>query len=449
METEPRVARLRALAREPVSAASLAALRVIFGLVCFGSSLRFLSRGWVDALYVRPTHLIAYWGFEWLPRPSSQGLYALFGAMLASSLAVVFGAWARAALCVYALCFTWIELLDRSNYLNHYYFVTLFAVMLACLPVSARLSLDARRRPRLARAEIPRWMLWIPQAQIGLVYFFAGVAKLEVDWLVRAEPLRTWLTARAELPLVGPWLTTPLAAYAMSWSGAVFDLTIPFLLLARRTRVPAYLAVISFHAITGMLFNIGVFPWVMVGVTTVFFDPRWPERWMRSRAPAPSRGEGALPSRLATAVIAGYFTVQALLPLRVYAYPGDARWTEQGFRFGWRVMVMEKAGDVRFRVREPATGREWTVLPGEFLSPTQARVIAGTPDMILAAAHILRDEFAARGVRDAQVYADAWASLHRRRSRRLVDPSVDLARERDTLAPYRWVYPDPDTAPSL
>lgn len=448
METEGPIARIRARAIEPVSPASLAALRVIFGLVCLGSALRFLWRGWVETLYVRPTHLIAYWGFEWLPRPSATGLYALFAAMIASSIAVVLGAWARAALCVYALCFTWVELLDRTNYLNHYYFVTLFAVMLACLPVSARCSLDAWRRPALARAAIPRWMLWVPQAQIGLVYFFAGVAKLEADWLVRAEPLRTWLLARAELPVIGPWLTTRLAAYAMSWAGAAFDLSIPFLLLFRRTRVPAYLAVITFHVATGLLFNIGVFPWVMVGVTTVFFDPRWPERWIgRGDASGASEPVGLL-SKPARVAIALYFAVQVLLPLRVYAYPGDARWTEQGFRFGWRVMVMEKAGDVRFRVRDASTRREWVVFPAEFLSPTQARVIAATPDMILAAAHILKAEFASRGVRGASVYVDAWASLHGRPSRRLVDPSVDLGSERDTLAPYRWVYPDPDSAPA-
>ncbi len=108
---------------------------------------------------------------------------------------------------------------------------------------------------------------------------------------------------------------------------------------------------------------------------------------------------------------------------------------------------MEKAGDVRFRVSDPRSGRRWSVEPGEFLTATQARVVAGTPDLILTAAHMVRDDFARRGVA-VRVYVDAWASLHGRPARRLVDPRVDLAREEDTLRPYRWVYPDPATAPA-
>jgi vitamin K-dependent gamma-carboxylase len=438
---------LRARAAAPVSAASLGALRVIYGATLLAAVVRFAARGWIDALYVRPAHLFAYWGFGWVPRPGATGLHALFAVMGAAAVAVALGWRARVALGVFALCFTWVELLDRTSYLNHYYFVSVFTALLALLPVSARYSLDARRDPSLARATVPAWTLWIPRAQLAIVYLFAGVAKLKGDWLLRAEPLRTWLLARADAPVVGPLLATPAAAYAMSWAGTIFDLTIPWLLLSRRTRVPAYLAVIGFHAATGMLFNIGMFPWVMVGATTVFFDPAWPERFFPSRGePTPARAS-ALPSRALTAGLALYFAAQLLLPLRMHLYPGDACWTEQGFRFAWHVMVMEKAGDVRFRVTDPHSGRAWVVEPGEFLSPTQARVMAGTPDMILTAAHFVRDDFARRGVPGARVYADAWASLHGRPARRLVDPRVDLAREEDSLRPYRWVYPDPATAP--
>lgn len=449
MGIERALTSLRARAAAPVDSASLGALRVVYGALLFAAVARFAARGWIDALYVRPARLFPYWGFGWVPRPSALGLHALFAGMAAAALAVMVGWRARAALVVFALGFTWVELLDRTNYLNHYYFVSVFTALLALLPVSARYSLDARRDPSLASATVPASALWVPRAQLAVVYLFAGVAKLKGDWLLRAEPLRTWLLARTDTPLVGPLLATPAAAYGMSWAGTIFDLTVPWFLLWRRTRVPAYLAVIGFHAATGMLFNIGMFPWVMVAATTVFFEPDWPERILpeRWRARPPARPTSA-PSRGLACGLAVYFAAQALLPLRMHLYPGDPCWTEQGFRFAWHVMVMEKAGDVRFRVSDPATGRAWSVEPGEFLTATQARVMAGTPDMILAAAHMVRDDFARRGVPGVRVYADAWASLHGRPARRLVDPRVDLAREEDSLLPYRWVYPDPDRAPS-
>ena len=39
-----------------------------------------------------------------------------------------------------------------------------------------------------------------------MVYVFAGLAKLNADWLLDAQPLRIWLAARSDLPIVGPLL---------------------------------------------------------------------------------------------------------------------------------------------------------------------------------------------------------------------------------------------------
>ncbi len=43
-------------------------------------------------------------------------------------------------------------------------------------------------------------------------------------------------------------------AYAFSWLGCLYDLSIPFLLLYRKTRPFAYAAVIIFHILTAILF---------------------------------------------------------------------------------------------------------------------------------------------------------------------------------------------------
>ncbi len=68
------------------------------------------------------------------------------------------------------------------------------------------------------------------------------------------------------------------------------------LLLWRRTRLVAWVAVVAFHVATWLLFPIGVFPWLMIGVTTIFFEPDWPERiatkvrvWRRRSDPVDDR----------------------------------------------------------------------------------------------------------------------------------------------------------------
>ena len=104
-----------------------------------------------------------------------------------------------------------------------------------------------------------------------MVYFFAGVAKLNFDWLIEAQPLKIWLPAQSHLPMIGPFLEMEVTAYFFSWFGAIYDLTIPFLLLMNRTRPWAYAAVVVFHVMTRILFPIGMFPFIMIGATLIFF----------------------------------------------------------------------------------------------------------------------------------------------------------------------------------
>ncbi|MEZ4408382.1 MAG: HTTM domain-containing protein [Polyangiales bacterium] len=140
------------------------------------------------------------------------------------------------------------------------------------------------------------------------------------------------------------------------------------------------------------------------------------------------------------ALAAAHLAVQLLLPQRRLLYPGDATWTEQGFRLAWHVMLVEKSGDVSFRVVESSTGRRWTVHRG-VLTPMQARTMSTVPDMIAQAATMVRDDFARRGHPSVAVYADAFVSINGRPSRRIVDPSVDLGRVGDSLGPKPWILP--------
>ncbi|HWU88567.1 MAG TPA: HTTM domain-containing protein, partial [Kofleriaceae bacterium] len=159
--------------------------------------------------------------------------------------------------------------------------------------------------------------------------------------------------------------------------------------------------------------------------------------------PARSAAPRAVP-----AVLAVHFAIQLAMPLRHLLYPGDVCWTEEGFRFAWNVMLIEKTGTVEAHVTEPATGRRWVVSPGAYLTPYQTRMMSSQPDMILQFAHMVAADFRERGVRDPEVRVDAVASLNGRRRARLVDPTVDLARETDGFAPKRWITPAPSPDPS-
>jgi hypothetical protein len=154
------------------SIAPLVVFRIIFGLMMFVSTLRFLLKGWVDLLFIQPTNFFHYYGFEWVKPLGEIGMYTVFGLLLISALFIALGLFYRWATILYFLLFTYVELIDITNYLNHYYFISLVAFLLCLLPAHRSLSVDVWRKPSLELSKIPNWILGLLKFQLGIVYFF-------------------------------------------------------------------------------------------------------------------------------------------------------------------------------------------------------------------------------------------------------------------------------------
>jgi vitamin K-dependent gamma-carboxylase len=136
-----------------------------------------------------------------------------------------------------------------------------------------------------------------------------------------------------------------------------------------------------------------------------------------------------------------YLGLQVLVPLRFVLYPGNVNWTEEGFRFAWRVMLIEKSGQVEFEVVNHNPPRRWVVYPRSELTPLQYKMMSTQPDMIHEYALHLAERYRRQGYPDVEVRAQAWAALNGRPSQRLIDPAVDLAREPRSLLPKSWIVP--------
>jgi hypothetical protein len=428
-----------------VDLASLAAFRIAFGSLLLVATLRSFWKGTIAEYFLLPTHFFKYWGFGWVRPWPGPGMYLHFALMAACALGIAVGYRYRASVAGFGLLFTYAHLIDKTNYLNHYYLVSCVCGLMACLPLAGMWSIDARRDPATRRSHVPVWMLWLLRAQFGLVYCFGGIAKLNEDWLLRAQPLSIWLGRSADVPVLGPLLSQAWAPYVLSWAGAAFDLSVVPLLLWRRTRPLALLAAVAFHALTARLFAIGMFPYFMIGGALLFLEPSWPRglgaRLGLHRVPAePEVAVTRVPVWLPWGA-AAFFLIQLLVPLRHWLYPGELCWTEQGFRFSWNVMLMEKDGAVDFRVVEARTGRTFHASPRDYFTAYQTAMMAPQPDMVLEAAQLVAADFRARGVEQPAVYADAFASLNGRPMQRLIDPRVDLSRQTDGFSNKPWILP--------
>ncbi len=420
-----------------MSAASSAVFRIAFGLVALVLIVRFFAHGWIDSLLLDPVHHFKYPGFTWVQALPPPLMYALFAALALTAAAMALGYRQRLSAAFFAVGFAYVELIDRTNYLNHYYWIFLTAVVLAFVPLSGMWSVDSRRGRVTPSRHISEWIVWLLRFQVGMVYLFAGVAKLNSDWLFRAEPLATWLPARSDLWLVGPLLAVPATAFVLSWAGALFDLTIVGWLLNKRTRLPAYLALVGFHSTTWLLFpSIGVFPLVMGVGALIFFEPDWPLR-AKARRPQPAQtAQTGSTSKVGVALVALYVVLMIAIPLRHFTLPGDVHWNGDGYLFSWHVMLNEKAGSADFIVTDD-NGTSWVVGPPGYLTDRQVAVMSTNPDMIRRTAELIASDL---GV---SVKADVQLSFNGRRSVQFTDPKVVLAPE--ATESDHWIAPAPST----
>ena len=128
-----------------------------------------------------------------------------------------------------------------------------------------------------------------------------------------------------------------------------------------------------------------------------------------------------------------------IFPWRYLLYPGNLFWTEEGYRFSWRVMLMEKAGAATFYVKDGEDGREGSVINHQFLNAHQEKQMAMQPDLILQYAHWLENHFKGKGMSDPKVRVEAWVTLNSKPARLLIDPDVDLTEIEDSWKPKSWI----------
>lgn len=438
-------------------AAPLAFYRMAFGLMMFFSVLRFALNGWIDKFYIQPQFHFTYYGFGWV-KPLGIYTYLLFIICAIAALMVAAGYKYRLASILFFLSFTYIELMDKTYYLNHYYFISLASFVMMFLPANEFFSADVRNGTAQLNNSVPRYTIDILKLLLAIVYFYAGLAKLNSDWLLNAQPLRIWLPANAHIPMIGGFMGKIWVAYAFSWVGALYDLFIVFLLINKRTRWMGFGLVVVFHLLTRILFPIGVFPFVMIVSSLIFFGPAFHRKvlafigkffkFQLSTEVVPNfiqPENNRKPQQFKIALLSVFVAIQWLFPFRYLAYPGELFWTEEGFRFSWRVMLMEKAGYAQFNVSDPATGKFVMVDNSQFLTRFQEKQMSFQPDFILEYAHFLHNYYQQQGMVDPEVKVNSYVALNGRLSQPYIDPNVNLAKQDESCKHKTWILPFNDT----
>ena len=431
---------------EPIDNSPLVLFRGVFGLLIALEAGGAIATGWVRRVFVEPTFTFNFIGFDWLQPLVGETMYILYAAMAVLGLMVMLGYHYRFAVISFGLLWTISYLLQKTSYNNHYYLLILLCGMMAIVPAHRYWSLDVKQGRVAQSLTCPRWCLLIFGLQVGIVYFFAAVAKLYPGWL-SGEPIAGWLASKSDYFLIGPWLQASWLPMVVAYGGVAFDALVVPLLLWKRTRLFAFGVSIVFHLFNSAVFHIGIFPYLMIGICVFYFPPEQIRRWFFRHKPSE---ESVVTARYPTqrwlvGLLAVYFAWQIYLPLRHHFYDGDVLWTEEGHRMAWRMMLRSRWGNVTFKVVDPTTGKSWNAVPSDYLTPKQARKLAAHPDLIWQFSQWLEGEFRRKGYADVEVYATARASVNGSKPMPLTEPTVDLTQVDWT--PFRhavWIVPYPE-----
>lgn len=429
----------------------LVIFRIGFGFMMLFSIIRFWSKGWIEKIYIEPSFHFTYYGFEWV-KPLGDKIYILFILCAISSALIAIGLKYKLAIITFFLSFTYIELLEKTIYLNHYYFICVLSFLLIFLPLNSSFSIDNLINNKKSNS-VPRWTIDSIKLMLGIVYIYAGLAKINSDWLLQALPLKIWLPSKYDLPIIGETLMQEnWVHFAMSWGGMLYDLLIPFLLLYKRTRTFAFLLVVFFHVFTRVLFPIGVFPYIMIISALIFFDAKFHKKIInilkkiinpisKRLSQINIQNVKFYSNKKIIWVLAIFFILQLTIPLRHLSYNGNIMWHEQGYRFSWRVMLMEKLGYTTFKILDNDKNQFFYVQNEEFLTSYQEKQMSFQPDFILEYAHFLGKHFKSKGFENIEVFAESYVSLNGRRSQMYIDPEINLLNIKDSFKNKYWILP--------
>lgn len=388
---------------------------------------RYIANGWVSDYWIKPSFLFKYPGFDFLQVLPNDGMIYLFYAMGVSALMFTVGFLTRFNSLFFAIAFSYQFLLEQTHYLNHFYLIMLLCWINVFLPLNRFYSLDAKLFGTRSQVNI-RLYEFILQAQLAIVYSYAGIAKLNADWL-NGEPMRSWLAARTDFPFVGLYFLEPHVVNFFSFGGLCFDLCIIPLLLWKPTRWFALILIMGFHVTNHFLFQIGIFPWLMIFLTPLLLpDPGFIKQFKLQKS---------LPKVHNAAIALGmiYLLFQCLFPLRHYLYEGNVSWTEQGHRYSWHMKLRTKSCQALFFIQTSPDQPRFQVDNLMFLSERQNRKMASRPYMIRDFGYYLRKQFG--GVNDQNTKVLVWShcSLNGRSYQIFIDPTVDISR-----VPYHFGF---------
>jgi vitamin K-dependent gamma-carboxylase len=433
----------------PVDASSVGAFRIIFGAIMCWAMCRYFYLGKIGSLYIDRTFHSTYPFFGWVTPWPGVGMYYHFGVLAFAAFMICIGLFTRFYSIIFFLGYTYVFLLDVVEYNNHYYFMCLVGLLICFIKTNSWFSFDTWQKTSAGKATVPWWNLFILKAQVFIVYFYGGIAKINEDWL-RGEPMRHFLLDRFEnSPELAKYFTSEVSVYFFSYGGLIYDLAIAFILLCKKTRWLGIILVFIFNLTNDWIFTIGIFPILMIGATVLFLEPDTPRKILKKLSPRYSnhnikKEENHVQCQKPVVIfVIIYLVMQTLIPFRHFLYAGNVSWNNLGHKFSWYMKLNSKRQcRMNFIATDLGTGESWPIASKGVIDIRQYSKICPQPMLVVQYAKYLGRTLEGSGVANPIIRVKSEYSLNYRPVQTLIYPNVNLL-EADTnpFGKVDWIVP--------
>lgn len=463
------------LLNRPMDPASLGIFRFLFGMLMALDITQERGLSHLDYKYLDGTPVCRFPLFNFLEPLPMDWMYFVYLVMFLGAVGIMLGCFYRLACLMFISTYWYIFFLDKTAWNNHSYLYGLIGFQLTLMDANRYWSIDGLRNPKKRNAHVPLWNYTLLRTQIFIVYFIAGVKKLDADW-VEGYSMKY---------LAHHWLFDPfrlllpvelISLMVVHGGGLILDLTAGYLLFFDATRPVAFFFVSYFHCMNSQLFSIGMFAYTMLATSPLFCYTDWPRRFFghfpeflrpvlplvsppsrpssscvyptpsagsiqQQDSPAPPKpSKPRFRHKLAAVFTIIYITEQLFLPYSHFITQGYNNWTNGLYGYSWDMMVHSRSHQhVKITYRDGVTGEVGYLNPGVF---TQSRRWKDHGDMLKQYATCLSHNLPRFNISDPQIYFDIWVSINDRFQQRIFDPRVDIVKaDWSPFRPNPWLMP--------
>lgn len=404
----------------------LAFFRILYGIILFFEAKRWGTN--IHPNFIKKELLFKFDYLNFLPLLDENILHLFATIMLICSVFIILGFLYRISSFVFIILYVYFFTLDISFFNNHYYFIILLCILLLGIKANNQFSID-RILFKFSDNHIPIWNYNIIKFQIFCLYFYAGITKLNPDWL-QLNTMKASLLYDNEY-IDNPLLKSDLAIYIFSYGGLIFDISIGFLLLYKPTRVFAIIIALIFHLVNYATIDIGIFPILMMFSCLIFIEPSAFESWVFKlfKQKLNNTVKGKVQSDYNNVIkyaLAMYIAIQLLLPLRHFLIKGNVDWTGEGILYSWRMKsVARYRGDLKIILLDKNSKKELKV--DLYLPMHQQKILFYKPVLFLQ----LRDYLLQKTNRKKEntiMNVIVTASINGSKLSYLIHPNIDLCK---------------------